>query len=75
MLVVAAGNGGLCCNDGGMDGGGGGGGGPTSPPTKESDTFYCGSDYADAESKCEVPCPDETATVCPVGEMCIPFTR
>jgi hypothetical protein len=50
------------------------GGDPSSPPTSELDSFYCGKDYADANEKCLVPCPNGTSLECPPEESCIPFT-
>ena len=40
----------------------------------EQDSFYCGKNFADANEKCLVPCPEGTSSVCPIDESCIPFT-
>ena len=47
---------------------------PTDTPMGEMDSFYCGTDYADANEKCMVPCPGGTSLECPQDESCIPFT-
>jgi len=47
---------------------------PSVSPSSERDSFYCGTDLADANDKCSVPCPGGTSMECPPGESCIPFT-
>ncbi|KAK1748815.1 chitinase [Skeletonema marinoi] len=51
-----------------------GGPSPSLSPTGERDSFYCGTNYADANGKCLVPCPGGNSNECPTGESCIPFT-
>ena len=45
---------------------------PTSPslPQVQGVTVRCGTDWADANSRCGVPCPSRTNADCPDGEVC-----
>ena len=43
-------------------------------PTDPEATYYCGLDWADANTSCLIPCPSSKSEHCPMNHKCFAFT-